>query len=269
MDNYNKDALKEERYQFLHQLEEWLEFPVVILGFLWLVLLVIELIYGLSPSLEKAGYFIWAVFVIDFAIRYILAPDKLRYLKTNWLTALSLLIPALRIFRIVRLIRLFQLAKTARGLRLVKVLSTLNRGMRALRASMRRRGFPYVALLTVVVTFTGAAGMLAFEQNSGNKGFDNYGDALWWTSMIMTTLGSDSWPITVEGRILGFILALYAFAVFGYTTATLATFFVGREAEHKEQEAPVPSEMEKLRLEIRELKNEIAGLNKGNTGQEE
>jgi len=28
-------------------------------------------------------------------------------------------------------------------------------------------------------------------------------------------------------------LALYAFAVFGYVTATLASFFIGRDAENK------------------------------------
>ena len=54
--------------------------------------------------------------------------------------------------------------------------------------------------------------------------------------MIITTLGSAHWPGTAEGRILGFLLSLYAFGIFGYITATLATFFVGREAASKETE---------------------------------
>ena len=37
--------------------------------------------------------------------------------------------------------------------------------------------------------------------------------------------------IVTEGRILCFILVLYAFSVFGYVTATLATFFVGRDID--------------------------------------
>lgn len=33
-------------------------------------------------------------------------------------------------------------------------------------------------------------------------GIDSYGTALWWTAMILTTMGSDYWPKTAEGRIL-------------------------------------------------------------------
>ena len=54
--------------------------------------------------------------------------------------------------------------------------------------------------------------------------------------MVMTTMGSQYWPETVEGRVLCVFLALYAFAVFGYVTATLATFFVGRDAENEDAE---------------------------------
>ena len=60
-------------------------------------------------------------------------------------------------------------------------------------------------------------------------GIHDYGTALWWTAMLMTTMGSAYWPQTGEGRILCVLLALYAFAVFGYVTATLATFFVSRD----------------------------------------
>ena len=46
--------------------------------------------------------------------------------------------------------------------------------------------------------------------------------------------GSEYWPKTVEGRILGWLLAVYAFAVFGYITASFASFFVGRDTEERE-----------------------------------
>jgi len=39
-----------------------------------------------------------------------------------------------------------------------------------------------------------------------------------------------------RGRILCFLLSLYGFAVLGYVTATLATFFIGRDAENEEAE---------------------------------
>ncbi|WP_220086255.1 potassium channel family protein [Onishia taeanensis] len=181
------------------------------------------------------------------------------YLKQNWLIALSLLMPALRLFRVVRAFRLLQLARVGRGLRLFRVVSSLNRGMRALRASLSRRGFGYVIALTILVMFAGAAGMYAFESGTPG-GMKSYGEALWWTAMVLTTMGSQYWPETVEGRLLCVFLALYAFAVFGYVTATLATFFVGRDAENEKAELAGAKQLAALREEVIALRAEIHEL---------
>ncbi|MDQ3951238.1 MAG: hypothetical protein M3282_12970, partial [Gemmatimonadota bacterium] len=42
--------------------------PMIALGFVWLVLMIIELTAGLSPFLERLGYVIWALFVADFLL---------------------------------------------------------------------------------------------------------------------------------------------------------------------------------------------------------
>lgn len=258
-DASGQEALERERYELLQRLEDWLEAPMLILAFVWLALLVMELIWGESFYFALIGTIIWIIFIVHFAIEIILAPHKVAYLKSNWLAAISLLIPALRIFRVFRVFRLLRMARVGRGLRLFRVVSSLNRGMRALGASLRRRGFGYVLALTVLVVFAGSAGMYAFENQVPN-GLNSYGEALWWTTMIMTTLGSRYWPVTFEGRVLCVFLALYAFAVFGYVTATLATFFVGRDAEDNEAElagskqlAAVREELASLREEIREM----------------
>ena len=206
-------ALTKERLELLRQIEGWLDTPMLVLAFAWLALLVVELIWGLTPLLETVGAAIWAVFLLDFALQFALAPGKLAFLRQRWLTAVALALPALRLFRIVGLVRVLRVARVARGIRLVRVLSGLNRGMRALGAAMRRRGFGYVLTLTVVVTLIGAAGMYAFESGSqGGRALHDYGSALWWTAMVMTTMGSEYWPQTAEGRVLCLLLALYAFA---------------------------------------------------------
>lgn len=257
-----KSTLKKERREVLQQLEDWLETPMLLLGFGWLTLLVVELIWGLNPLLEVIGNVIWIIFVLDFAVRFTLAPHKLVYFKQNWLTALSLLLPALRVFRIVRV---FRLLRATRGLRLVRVISSLNRGMRALRASMGRRGFGYVIALTLVVTLVGAAGMYAFENNNPDgRGLNDYTSALWWTAMLMTTMGSEYSPQTPEGRVLYLLLALYAFAMFGYVTATLATFFVGRDAENEEAELAGAKSIAALHEEIAALRADIHALSRQN-----
>ena len=259
-----EEALKNERYELLRRLEDSLETPMLVLAFVWLALLVGELIWGESLMFEVLGTIIWVIFILDFAVAFVLAPHKIAYLKNNWLTALSLLVPALRLFRFFRVFRLFRLARMGRSLRLLRVVSSLNRGMRALGASLSRRGFGYVLALTVLVAFTGAAGMYAFE-NAAPGGLKSYGEALWWTTMVLTTMGSQYWPLTIEGRVLCVFLALYAFAVFGYVTATLATFFIGRDAEDDEAELAGARQLAALREEMIALREESRRTTAANT----
>ena len=259
-----EEALRNERYELLRRLEDSLETPMLVLAFVWLALLVGELIWGESLMFEVLGTIIWVIFILDFAVAFVLAPHKIAYLKNNWLTALSLLVPALRLFRFSRVFRLFRLARMGRSLRLLRVVSSLNRSMRALGASLSRRGFGYVLALTVLVAFTGAAGMYAFE-NAAPGGLKSYGEALWWTTMVLTTMGSQYWPLTIEGRVLCVFLALYAFAVFGYVTATLATFFIGRDAEDDEAELAGARQLAALREEMIALREEIRRTTAANT----
>jgi voltage-gated potassium channel len=253
-----------ERLSTLAQLEDWIETPMQVLGFVWLGLLIVDLTKGLSPLLAGLSAAIWIIFIVDFALRMILAPAKIEYLKHNWLIAISLVVPALRIFSIFRALRILRAARVLRGFRLVRVVSSLNRGMGALSRSMGRRGLGYVLALSTLVTFGGAAGMYAFERGlSGPGGIADYGSALWWTAMIMTTLGSSYWPQSAEGRVLCLLLAFYAFAVWGYVTASIATYFVGRDADDDEAEIPGRKEIELLRTEIAGLREDIRGMRPG------
>ena len=244
--------LPSERKKLLNHLQRLLEGPMIFLGFAWLVLLVVELVWNLTPLLQTISLAIWGIFIIDFLLKFSLAPNKLRFLKTNWLTAVSLLIPALRVFRLVRILRVL------RGVRLIRIVSSLNRTMKSLGATMKRRGFAYVLALALVVTFGGAAGMYAMEK--GNPGFENYGMALWWTAMRVITAGSEAWPLTSEGRALAFVLAVFGYAVFGYVTATLATFFIGRDAEEKDAPVAGTADVEELKKMIEALTQSVNEL---------
>ncbi|AIZ65014.1 potassium channel protein [Hymenobacter sp. DG25B] len=245
--------MRQDRYELLQQLTDWLETPMVVLGFGWLVLLGVELVWGLSAELELLSTGIWIIFILDFLVKLLLAPAKLPFLKANIITMISLLVPAVRVLRLARILRL---ARAARGLRLVKVVGSLNRGMKSLAASFGRRGLGYVLGLTGVVLLVGAAGMFAFE-NREPGGLQSYPQALWWTAMLLTSMGSDYWPRTAEGQTLCLLLALYGFAVFGYFTATLATFFMGQEAESEESEVAGAAQVAALHEELRQLRHEL------------
>jgi voltage-gated potassium channel len=227
---------------------------MAVLGLVWLGIFVVDMTVGLNPLLAGLSTTIWILFIGDFGVRLTLAPNRWVYVRRNWLTALSLLVPALRIGRLFVAARALRAARAARGLRLVRAVTSLNRGMGAIGTAMRRRGVAYVLLLTIAVTLAGAAGMYALEpRGADGGGFSSFGDALWWTGMIITTMGSAYWPLTPEGRILAFLLSLFAIGVFGYITATLASFFVDRDAA-------TPGSAVADAAELRAIRREVAAL---------
>lgn len=245
-----------ERWQTLHELDRWLRMPMLILSLLWLVLVVIELVRGASDLLEIFGTAIWIVFIAEFLLRFTIAPEKSEFLRRNWLTVVALLAPAVRLLRAVRVLRA---ARALRGVRLVRIVGAANRGMNALRKTLKRRRLGYVLGLTALVAALGAGGMLSFEPASETPGgFTSYGDALWWTGMLLTSLGSQYWPVSTEGRILCLLISLYGFAMFGYLTAAFASFFIGRDAESPQGEIVGARDFEALRLEIAALRSELA-----------
>ncbi len=223
---------------------------MLVLGVAWLALLVVQLIYGSSAWSNDLTVAIWAIFVIDFAIRFILAPKKVSFLKHHWLVALSLMLPALSILRLTRVLALLPSWQVL----IFRLLTGLNRTVSVLGTTMRRRGMAYVLLLATVVTFAGAAGIYAVEPH-GQDAIPSYGYALWWTGMIMTTMGSAYYPQTWGGRVLCFLLSVFAFSIFGYITAAIASFFVRQDASEKGTSsepslADVLSELKALRAEL-------------------
>lgn len=243
-------ALNRNRLQLLRKISAFLDTPMAVLGLVWFCLMVADLTRSLGTAGQNMAALIWVLFIVDFSLRLTLAPRKIAYIRQNWLTVVALLLPALRVVRFARVLRSLS---RIRGLPLVRILASINRGMRALGDTMQRRGFGYVLAITGIVTLAGAAGILHFEGRPGTQSpIGDFWSALWWAGMIMTTMGSEYWPRTGEGRLLCMFLSVYAFAVFGYVTGTIATYFIGRD----NAEAGDRATMEALR----ELKEEVAAL---------
>lgn len=268
--------VNEERWELLQQIDELADKPLTALSFVWLILLIIELTEGLNPALQTLTYIIWAVFILDFLVGILIAPQRSAYLRRNWLTAVALLLPALRVLRVFRAFRLLRAARGVRSVTMVRLVTSLNRGMRAIRNTLGRRGAGYVAALTLAITFAGAAGVYYFEgppaialddaRPQTGAGLESYSDALWFTMMLMTTLGSEYWPVTAEGRFLTVLLSLYALGVFGYLAGVIASYFVESSAtrpraptsgENESRSASIGQEVDALRSQIAVLSAQL------------
>jgi voltage-gated potassium channel len=232
-DTAKKIHLNSERLKLLRNINDLTDRPLTYLSFIWFGIIIFELTVGVNEMLEYTSLVIWMIFIADFLLELTIAPSIKKYLQSNWLSALTLLLPALRIFRIFNSLRALRAVRSLRSLNLLKMVSSLNHSMTALRKFATNYGLRYIFVFTALILVAGAAGILFFENTQAltdrgirGEGINSYVDALWWSAMLMTTIGSEYWPQTIEGRILTVVLSLYAIAIFGYITATLASLLI-------------------------------------------
>jgi voltage-gated potassium channel len=237
-------ALRRQRRALLARITRAVEPVMVVLSAVWIALLVVELVGdGLPRSLEAVLTAIWLLFGLDFAARLLVAPDRLAFIRGNWLTLLSLVLPALRVVRAVAALRVLRAVRVTRSVGLLRVVTSLNRGLGALGRTAQRRGIGYMLAATGLVLVVGAAAMSFFERTALTPGtgtaFDDFGEALWWTANTMTT-GPIEQPRTPEGRLFGWLLSVYGLAAFGYLTAILASHFVAADRDRGDARSSAP-----------------------------
>ena len=244
--------LTSERYRLLGRIAAATEVPMMVLGFLWLFLLIVDEWRGLPPIFLVLSECIWVAFIIHFFIEFAIAPHKGQYLRRHWLTAIALIFPAFRLFRVTRVLRI------AGEWEMVGVVGGVNSAIDTLGRLTGRRGIIYAVLLTIVVIVLGAAGMWALEHQVPGSGVSDFGSAMWWTAMAMLTIGTDWMPKTPQGRMLCLVLAAYGLSVFGYLTAAIASVFVAKDVE--EDDGVIRQKLESMESEMILLRRDMQSL---------
>jgi len=171
----------------------------------------------MSPVLSDFGTGIWILFIFYFVMRLAIVANRAALLKKNWLFVLAIAVSALRFFPFLQPFPLVRVVTATFGIQVIWILASADQGMRFLRGALGRRGSGYALVLTFVVMFSGATGILHFEGISTDpQNIHTYPKALWWTAMQMTNIGSSYSIKTTGGRIIDLGISVYAAAMFGY-----------------------------------------------------
>lgn len=253
-----QDILQSERRELAERLAELVDGPLTALAFVMLALLIAEYTNWLPPTWatwsERIQLVIWGIFAAEFIVRLSIAPAKLDYIRRHWLSAISVMLPAFRSVRVLRAARIF------RSVRLLRLVTTVNRSLREASTSLGGRTFPYFLIATLIVIVAGAAGIWSVEQEAANPRLTSFGDALWWAFALVAASELGERPATAEGRLVALGLAVYGMAVFGYITATLASFFVGSQS--RAQATAAEDRARQLEAKVDTLLAEVAALRK-------
>ncbi len=219
-----------------------------------LVFLVAYSVPVISPQLDPrwqdvcAGvvWLSWGVFLVDFLVQWRAAGDRRGFVRHHWLDALALLLPVFQPLRLVRLITL------------LRVLNRLNKHATA---ALRGRVTTYVISATSLLVYLGALAVLT-EERDGEGAIQTLGDALWWATVTVTTVGyGDYFPVTAAGRLVAVALMVCGIALLGIVTASMATWLLERirSVEHDAQ-AATRADLAELTGEVRRLQQQLDQL---------
>ena len=129
-----------------------MEIPMFLLAVFWMYLFVVELISGLSRFQEYILYVVWALFVLEYLVKLILAPRKFDFIKHNWITLIALVVPVFRIFRIFYALRVLQSVRFINSTKIIRALTTGKRFFSELKEAQGPTPDPemYVGILIAV-----------------------------------------------------------------------------------------------------------------------
>ncbi len=226
----------ERREDLRERLDRYLDLPLALASVLMALIAVIEIGGDVQEPwdarLTVLGWALWALFFVEFAAKFALAPNKRAYLKANPLDVIVLLVPFLRFLRVLQLLR------ATRALPVLRLLIFGGRGSGAAVVLLRRRRLGQLALVSVLVVLIGAAAGYALEAGAPGAPITGFGDALWWSAALVTTVGSELYSVTALGRVLGIFLMLYAVGIFSYFIASIASVLVGLDAQQQAPKEP-------------------------------
>jgi voltage-gated potassium channel len=172
----------------------------------------------LVTFLTAVSWTVWIAFALDLTIRLVLAEDRRAYAVRHWYDVALVVLPFLRPLRLLRLLALLRiLDRSAAG-------------------SLAGRVLVYVTGAAVMSAGLGALAALDAERNAPDANITSFGDALWWASTTVTTVGyGDRCPVTATGRVVALVLMVVGIGLVGSVTASIASWLLSRvEADRRE-----------------------------------
>jgi voltage-gated potassium channel len=164
------------------------------------------------------------VFFLDYVGMLFISHDRRSYLRRNWLT-LGIVITSFPL--LPSILSVVRLARIARLISLLRLIIVVRRGLMALRSSVGRQGFLYMAGVAAFLVVAAGAILSLLEPETVPGGF---GEGIWWALVTVTTVGyGDIAPKTIGGRMLAVALMLIGVGLISTLAASIAAYFVGQD----------------------------------------
>lgn len=201
----------------------------------------------LDSAAKIVDIVIWVVFAADFVVRCHLSESAWKFVRTRPIELLVVLLPGFRPARAAMVLL----------------------GTSARHATRTRLALTVISFSLLLVYLCSLA-MYDAERGADGATVHDFGDALWWSAVSVTTVGyGDQYPVTLEGRLVALVLMALGIGLIGFATATAASWLIdklhttggtvdGTVLENNE----ILRELRKLRTEMRALCTEFEYLDR-------
>lgn len=174
-----------------------------------------------DPLYEKVQTYVCYFFLFDIAVEWLLAPRKLHYLWSN-LFYILVSIPYLQIIRLTGWHLPDPVMFALRFVPLVRAAFVI--GMLVGATARNRLTSMFADYMTLLLASLYFGSLMFFiAEQPVNPGVTDFGNALWWAIMDMTTCGSSISELTPTGRILGAVLAAEGLVLFPVFTVYITS----------------------------------------------
>ncbi|MGL4650685.1 MAG: ion transporter [Caldilineaceae bacterium] len=186
------------------------------------------------------------ILLVDFVLRFVRAPHKLRYFFGMGIFDLLGSIPAVSLLRFLRLPRVVWQVRFLRD-------GSPKGVMHAIREQMAQSTLLTVAFVVLLVVMFGSMAIVGLEANDPNANITTGDDAIWWAIVTVATVGyGDRFPVTLGGRLIGTVMIVMGVSLFSVLTSYIASAFVARG------ETASDRELAAVRKELAEIKRLLA-----------
>jgi voltage-gated potassium channel len=229
--------------------ERWTRFtdiPLLVVAGIFVIAYSWDVIGDLHGPADDAAQLViwvtWAVFVVDYLVKLVLAPRRLRWFIRHLIDFLLVALPFLRPLRLMRVAMVWTSVHRVAG------------------RTLRGRLAVYVVGSALLLVYVASLAVLEAERTAPHSNIHNFGEAIWWAFVTITGVGyGDYEPVTAEGRIVAVGLMIAGIALIGVIAATLATWLIAAVQQQEEQEAAATrDQVTELAEAIAELRRELA-----------
>jgi voltage-gated potassium channel len=231
----NRPRRSQDRYDHFAQA---VDTPMLVITILWLPVLIVPLVTpvhgAVAASLEAIDFTVWALFALEYVVKFALAPDRVHYFKTHILELIVVVVPFLRPLRLV--------------VGLARVGVVFAEALRRAKSIFTHNGLHFVVLTVAVLVFVSAGLVTVAERHARGANIHDFGQGLWWAIVTVTTVGyGDRYPVTPFGQGVAVFLMLVGIGLLGVLTATIASYFV------QEKRRPMEERMERIEALLTQL----------------